>query len=221
MTKARKHFNCVVGVPSGGLWYADFAVRLIDLVANFTKKQVEGYTSQELRVVNVKSSILPKNRLELVRAAQAAKATHILFLDTDHTFPATLVHRLASHHKMVVAANCVTKTIPAQPTARRKAEDLQGEVVYTDMDSLGLEKVWRVGTGVMLIDMRVFDKIGNSVWEMKYLPHADTYQGEDWTFCEACEKAGIEIFVDHHLSWDVGHVGNYEFRHDVVGSVAS
>ena len=216
-----KHFNCVVGVPSGNFWYADFAVDLISLVSNFTKVKVPGYASQELRVVNVKSSILPKNRLELVRAAQAAKATHLLFIDTDHTFPITTVHQLASLHKMVVAANCVTKCIPAQPTGRRKAEDLQGEIVYTDMDDNSLEQVWRIGTGIMLIDMRVFEKIGNSVWEMKYLPHADTYQGEDWTFCEACEKAGIDLFVDHNLSWHVGHVGNYEFKHDVVGAIVS
>jgi hypothetical protein len=54
---------------------------------------------------------------------------------------------------------------------------------------------------------------------MVYKEEGDTYQGEDWTFCEACDKLGIPLFIDHDLSREVGHVGNYEFTHDVVGEV--
>jgi hypothetical protein len=67
--------------------------------------------------------------------------------------------------------------------------------------------------------MSVFDKIGMGVWDMKYLPEAGTYQGEDWTFCEACEKADIPLYIDHDVSKLVGHVGNFEFTHDYVGEV--
>lgn len=216
------HFSVVVGVPSGQHWLAQFGVDLISLVSSFTSKRVAGYHSSELRVVNVRSSILSKNRHDLVKAAQEMKATHLLFLDTDHTFPADLIHRLASSHRLVVAANCVTKQIPANPTARKKNPmNPKGDLVYTDPQSRGLEEVWRVGTGVMLINMKVFAKIGNGVWDMKYLPEADTYQGEDWSFCEACEKAGIPIYVDHDVSKQIGHVGNFEFTHDVVGVLAS
>jgi hypothetical protein len=216
----KKHLNCVLGIPSGQEWNAQFAVKVVNLVASFTQKQVPGYTSQELRVVNVRSSILPKNRMDLVTAAKTLKATHLLFIDSDHTFPTNLVHRLAAHGKPIVAVNCVTKTIPAIPTARAKAEDPRGACVYTDPDSTGLEQVWRIGTGVMLIEMSVFDKIGMGVWDMKYLPEAGTYQGEDWTFCEACEKASIPLYIDHDVSKLVGHVGNFEFTHDYVGELA-
>lgn len=215
-----EHFCVAVGIPSGQHWMAQFGVDLVNLVAGFTRKQVPGYRSQELRVVNVRSSILSKNRLDIVKAARAMKATHVMFLDTDHTFPPELIHRLAMHGQLVVAANCVTKQIPANTTARYKSETIpQGTPVYTD-DKEGLEEVWRVGTGVMLISMSVFDKIGNGVWDMKYLPEADTYQGEDWSFCEACAKAGIPIYVDHTISRRIGHLGTYEFTHDVVGTLA-
>lgn len=216
------HFSVAVGIPSGQYWLAQFGVDLISLVSAFTNKKVAGYKSSELRVVNVRSSILSKNRHDLVKAAQALKVSHLLFLDTDHTFPPDLIHRLASSHRLVVAANCVTKQIPANPTARRKnPTNPKGDPVYTDPDSRGLEEVWRVGTGVMLVNMKVFDKIGIGVWDMKYLPEEGTYQGEDWSFCEACEKAGIPLYVDHDVSKLVGHVGNYEFTHDVVGVLAS
>ena len=54
---------------------------------------------------------------------------------------------------------------------------------------------------------------------MKYLPEADTYQGEDWSFCQACEEKGVPLYIDHDVSKVIGHVGNYEFTHDVVGVV--
>lgn len=215
-----EHLNIIIAIPSGPYWNAKFAVDLVNLVSYFPTKQVLGYRSQSLRVVNVRSSILSKNRLDAVKAAKAARASHILFLDTDHTFPKDLVHRLASHGKLVVAANCVTKTLPASPTARALDTDPRGRPVYTDPDSTELERVWRIGTGVMLIALPVFEKIGNGVWDMKYLPEQDTYQGEDWSFCEACEKAEIPLYIDHDVSKEIGHEGHLVFTHDYVGEVA-
>jgi hypothetical protein len=214
------HLRLLVAVPSGTLWQAQFGVCLINLVAGFTKVKIPGFKSQSLQVANVRSSILSKNRLDAVKAAKAAHAHYILFLDTDHTFPVSLVHQLIQHRRLVVAANCVTKQIPAQPTARARVPHPQGVPVYSDPDSYGLEEVWRVGTGVMLINMKVFEQIGMGVWDMKYLPEEETYQGEDWTFCEACENAGIPLYIDHDLSKQIGHLGNYEFTHDVVGELA-
>lgn len=210
-------FRCVVGVPSGQSWNAQFGVDLVNLLIGVGQKPIPGYRGMDVRLVNVRSSILSKNRMDLVKAARQLKATHLLFIDSDQTFPSYLLHKLASWGKLVVAANCVTKQIPANPTARAKSANPKGEIVYTDPHSTGLEQVWRVGTGVMLINMKVFDKIGLGVWDMKYLPEEETYQGEDWTFCEACEKADIPIWIDHDVSKMVGHVGNYEFTHDVVG----
>lgn len=214
-----EHLKVLVAVPSGPYWNAKFAVDLINLVANFPNQRTPGYRSQELRVANVRSSILSKNRLDAVKMARENRCSHVLFLDTDHTFPRDLPQRLAAHGKLVVAANCVTKTLPANPTARARGEDPRGSVVYTDPDSSGLEQVWRIGTGVMMIAVSVFEKIGNGVWDMKYLPEADTYQGEDWSFCEACEKADIPLYIDHDLSLEIGHEGHLVFTHDYVGVV--
>lgn len=213
-------FRVVVGIPSGSTWVAQFAVDVVNLVSNFTKKQVGLYGSQSLQVVNVRSSVLPQNRLDLVRAAKELKASHLLFLDSDHTFPSDLIHRLASHHQQIVAANCVTKTIPATSTARAFSEkEPRGIPVYSDPGSHGLEQVWRVGTGIMLVHMPVFDRVPEDCWEMRFLPGPKRYQGEDWAFCEACEKANIPIFIDHDVSKLVGHVGNYEYTTAVIGEV--
>lgn len=214
-----EHLRVLLAIPSGQTWHAQFGIDLVNLVANFPQERTPGFKSQELRVANIRSSVLSKNRLDAVKVAKSAHAHYILFLDTDHTFPKNLVQKLVAHRKLVVAANCVTKQIPANPTARAKSENPKGAIVYSDPESWGLEEVWRIGTGVMLIHMSVFDKIGMGVWDMKYLPEEDTYQGEDWSFCEACEKAGIPLYIDHAVSKQVGHVGNYEFTHDVVGTL--
>ena len=71
----------------------------------------------------------------------------------------------------------------------------------------------------MLINMKVFDKIGNGVWDMKYIPEKDTYQGEDWSFCEACEEHGIPLYIDHDVSREVGHLGLMNYTHDLVGEI--
>ena len=214
------HLRMLVAVPSGQHWFAQFGIDLVTMVSSFVNIKVPGYRSQELRVANIRSSILSKNRLDAVKAAKAAHSHYILFLDTDHTFPKDLPQRLLSHGKLIVAANCVTKQVPAQPTARLfSSTDPQGIPCYSDPGKKGIEQVWRVGTGVMLINMKVFDKIGMGVWDMKYLPEADTYQGEDWSFCQACEQANIPIWVDHELSREVGHIGSLEYTHDLVGQI--
>lgn len=215
----KKHLRVLVVVPSGSHWVADFATSLISLVALFANKPVPGYASHELQVANIKGSILPKSRLNGLKAAKAAKATHLLFLDSDHTFKPDLLHRLLACDKDVVAANCVTKCIPAMSTARLfKEGDPQGEPVYSDADSVGLQKVWRIGTGVMLLSAKAFEQIPHDAFAMMYKEEADTYQGEDWTMCEALEKAGVPIYIDHGVSKTIGHVGMFNFTHDYVGT---
>lgn len=214
------HLKVVVGVPSGQHWIAQFGVDLGSLMVRFYMDRVPGYRSQELRVANVRSSILPKNRLDCVKVAKKIKADYLLFLDSDHSFPSNLLHRLISHGKAIVAANCVTKTIPAQTTARAfDPHDPQGIPVYSDPDKHGIEQIWRIGTGVMLIRRDALEKIPHNVWGMVYREDADTYQGEDWSFCAAAQELGIPIYIDHDLSREVGHIGNFEYTHQVVGEV--
>ena len=214
-----RRLKVVIGVPSGQTWNARFGVCLVNLVSYFANTRVPGYDAQALQVVNTRSSILSMNRMNIVKQAQALQADYVLFLDTDHTFPKELLHRLLSHGERVVAVNCVTKSIPACPTARRMSIDPKGEVVYSDPGMQGTEQVWRVGTGVMLVDLDIFQQLGHGCWEMKYRPEAETYQGEDWSFCEACEKVGIPIYVDHSASQVVGHEGMMEYTHDLVGTL--
>lgn len=212
-----------IAIPSQTTWPADFALCLLNLAMYVLQKPFPGYRQAEFKFFNKRSSILPKLRQELVEDAIKHNCTHLLFIDSDQTFPANLAHRLLSHGKDVVACNIVTKTIPAQPTARLKSAWPGGNVVYSDPDLHGLEQVWRVGTGVMLLNLCVFDKIQKPWFPMTYKSLGQDgrmeWEGEDWGFCSKLEDAGIPIFIDHDMSREIGHLGQMEYVHDLVGTV--
>lgn len=214
-----KRIKVLVGVPSlMGLWHEKFAMSLTHMISEFHARPLGNYRSQEVEVASVKGSILPNIRLDLVKRAMEREATHLLFVDTDQTFPRNTLHRLIQADKDVVACNIATKQIPAQPTARLyDPENLwHGKRVY-NLAGGGLQKVWRVGCGVMLIRMKVFEKTGLNVWGYEWKEEKQTYQGEDWSFCEACERREIDVWIDHGLSEYVKHIGDFAYDHNVVG----
>lgn len=216
-----KSVRVMVGVPSlMDLWHEKFSMSLCYMLTHWQHVPLGKFRNEEVKVESVKGSMLPNMRLDLVKRTRALNMTHLLFVDTDQTYPRDTLHRLIKHDVDVVACNIATKQIPAQPTARLWHPELGprgvGEKLYND-PSKGLQKVWRVGTGVMLIRLTVFDKIGLNVWGMPWQEGPQRYQGEDWSFVEACEKAGIDVYVDHAVSEEVKHWGLYGYDHNVVG----
>lgn len=212
-----RKLNLMIGFPSIGTWTSGFGMCLTAMVSHLLAHPVPGFRDPEIRPMQVKGSILPRGRLNLVRGAQNRKCTHLLFIDTDQTFPKDTAHRLLQHGKQVVGCNIATKQIPASTTARQKSENFWGIPVYTDPNSPRLEKVWRLGAGIMLLDMRVFEKIGLGCFQILWIEAIQDYQGEDWSMCQALERTGVDIWVDHQLSDEVGHLGEYEYKHNVVG----
>lgn len=214
-----KRVKVLVGVPSlMDLWHEKFAMSLCYMLTHWQREKLGSYRQEEVVVESVKGSMLPNLRLDLVKRAIKLDCTHLLFVDTDQTFPRDMLHRLIKHDEDVVACNIATKQIPATPTARtfNLEKPGVGDLVY-NQPGKGLQKVWRVGTGVMLIRLKVFEKTGLNVWGMPWQEAVQRYQGEDWTFVEACEKLGIDVFIDHDVSEQVKHWGLFGYDHDVVG----
>jgi hypothetical protein len=188
------------------------------------KTKVPGYTSQQTATDHVQGSILPRSRYRMVVEAMQRKCTHLLFVDTDQTFPRNTLHRMLAHKVGVVAANIATKSIPAQPTARAapKGQDKGfGTPVFTDPESKGLERVWRVGTGLMLVDMEVFKRTGPKIFSIDWHDDVADYGGEDWSMVKAFESVNEPIWIDHDLSREVGHIGYMVYTHELVGEVSS
>lgn len=204
-----------VQISCAGPWSNHFGVCIVDLVLATLNAHAGGVPAVEQLWVNHRmGSILPQLRHQAVRDAQKREATHLLFVDSDQTFPSTTVIQLLSHRLSVVGCNVATKSFPANPTARKKGSTPTGELVFTSERSPALEKVWRLGFGIMLIELSVFAKLAPPWFGITYRPEVDDYQGEDWYFCERLEEAGIGLYVDHIVSLNVGHVGDHTYTHE-------
>ncbi|MHB1098729.1 MAG: hypothetical protein ACYCZR_04165 [Burkholderiales bacterium] len=209
--------SVMIAIPSGSDWKADFGMSLAGLIASINKPLRKGKQIEMLRLWNTKGSILSRSRQTLVEKAQAEKVSHILFLDSDMVFPEWTLHRMLDLELMVVAANCATKQLPSTPTARHyDPMTVAGEQVYSNGTGKLIEEVWRVGTGVMLINMKVFDKVPSPWFDITCNETLKDYTGEDWNFCKKLQDAGIPIHIDHVLSQHIGHVGSYTFTHNDV-----
>lgn len=205
-----------IGIPSGSDWKADFGMSLAGMVAASGKPLKGGGHIERLEMWNTKGSVLSRSRQTLVNRALELRCTHLLFVDSDMTFPKWTLHQLLSANKAIVAANCPVKTIPSSPTARQKGDTVAGKLVHS-VDNAGLEKVWRVGTGVMLIQTKVFQDVPKPWFEVLWNGDIEDYTGEDWKFCEKLDQAGIPIWIDHDLSKHIGHVGSYTYTHADIG----
>ncbi len=211
-----RELKLIIGVPSTGKWEADFGLSLVQLFADATRK-FEGWDNQQMMVLHKRGSILPQMRQQMLEQAIARKATHVLFLDSDQRFPHWTLRRLVHWGKPVVAANVPTKQIPSNPSARQfDPHQRGGRKVYTRAGMDGLEQVWRVGTGIMLVELAAVKDLPKPWFPVLWKEEIGDFQGEDWGFCEVLEKAGIPIYVDHKLSWEVEHLGVFRYAHDHV-----
>lgn len=209
----------VVGVamPSSGTIYAKTALSMMALGCNFGMKRVEGYDIQRLHILTAYGSMLGEQRDSCVRMALRSKCDYLIFIDADQTFPKDMIHRLISHDVDVVGANIPIKKIPSRPTAI----GLDQKLLFTDPDSTGLVQVHRVGTGVMCINMKIFERLPRPWFYQEWVEAVQHTRGEDDYFCEKIRKAGRKIFIDQDLSKEIGHVGDFVYSHDFVGEVAS
>jgi hypothetical protein len=188
-----------IGLPCGDMVYTDFAMSL-NAACIYTLQQ-----GVEIRaIITKKGSLVHQARCSLVEEARNTGADHLLMVDSDHIFPKDMITRLVGHDKDIVAVHSVTK----RPPVRSNCEDLKGQRLTKP--GAGLEEVSRIGTGIMLVSMKVFDKLRQPYFEYKFekgLFKTPRWTGEDYNFCEAARHKGFKIYCDHDLSKECYHIG--------------
>jgi len=178
--------------PSGDMVHADFALALAGL-CNSTPPL-------ETPIVNNKSSIVAAARNDGVRRARELGCDHILFLDSDMTFPRTTLHRLLVHREAIVGATYV-KRVPPFALLGAALESLP------TTDARGLTEMRRIPTGCLLIRLEVFDALARPYFRYVTDEAGGEIVGEDYVFCDRARAAGFRIWCDAALSLEIGHLG--------------
>ena len=182
-----------IAIPSGDMVHADFAMSLATLCFN---PGVRAF------VINAKSSLVMVGRNQCVEAARMAKATHILFLDSDLTFPPNILARLLARNKDIVGGLYIQRVPPHLPLG----------VTYEgarEVITSGLRRMQQMPTGCLLINLSVFDQLPKPWFNTKQVD--DKIMGEDYYFCERALQAGFEIWCDGDVSREIAHVGQKSF----------
>jgi hypothetical protein len=171
-------------------------------------------TTDAISLKIMQGTIIQNQRADLCLDAMREGCSHILFIDSDMTFPQDMVQRLLKHDVDIVAANCARRRMPTGPTAQNYDENGVRQLVYTMPDSTGLEEVGSIGTGIMLIKKEVFQNMSEPWFDMPWQTGKRGYMGEDVFFCKKAQELGFKVYIDHDVSKEIGHIGTFEFKHD-------
>lgn len=201
----------VIGGPTREIVPAAFAVDLAALYGNLLSMR---WPWSSVTLGFIQSTHVHVGRNAFLDGAIARQATHVLWLDTDMTFPEDTARRLAAHNRPIVACNCVMKTVPPLCTAQ-----WGGQRVETRPDSTGLQAVDSVGMAVMLMQTDVVADLPRP-WFRHERTDDGRDIGEDIAFCRALRNAGHQILIDHDLSKEIGHIGPYTYRPAGAAQVA-
>jgi hypothetical protein len=161
----------------------------------------------QLEVFMRRSSVLPRCRNALVKDAVEWGADYLLWVDADHSFPKRSLLHLLSLNLPVVGVNYPRRAHPTSPTA----VSLEGELIWTtpDLAARGeLQEVRHLGLGFCLIDMNVVHTLrsrGEPLFVLEMLGDGLSVVAEDVFFFRRIREAGFAVFVDHGLSWHIGH----------------
>lgn len=159
-------------------------------------------------------------RQELMEVIRNRGTSWTLWLDTDMRFPKDTLVRLINHQQPVVGINYAKRRVPTDYVAIKKLGLEDGErsqrLATTD-ESEGLEEVEAMGFGACLIRGDVImdlPELTEGPWfDIEWLPERGQWIGEDVSFFRLVrEKLGYRLFVDHDLSKECAHIGQWEYR---------
>jgi hypothetical protein len=177
-----------------------------------------GYDSRfrqgDQAIYTVAGTLIFDQRNKLAEAALENGCDYVLWIDADMRFPKNTIERLLAHDKDIVGVNATTRAVPVGPTAKNLKIDLEKKENHwysvVSKGKTGIERVTAIGCGVMLVKRKVFEETPKPWFYFYEIPGGRTL-GEDVHFCIAAHDAGFETWVDHDLSLEIGHIGQYTY----------
>jgi len=198
----------LIAVPSFDLCHSDFTTSLAGLLMH---RAYDRAMSRDVKIAyqNVKSTIIHSARAILVQSAMDNDCTHILFLDSDLTFPPNTLNRLIAHHQPFVCATYVKRHPPHELLGKPNEEAAKYKQSVKPMGVIQMEEV---PLGCALISLRVFDRLPRPHFSYVCGPTPADDISEDIGFCRAVRASGESIYCDPTLSRELGHLTTKAMR---------
>ena len=170
-------------------------------------------TKHDIDIYTAAGTLIFDQRNKLVKTSLEAKCDYIVFIDADMRFPRDTIMRLLQHNKEIIGVNATTRSEPVVPTAKMLHIEKDGSCTWQPIYSnslKGISKADGIGCGVMMIKADVFNRIQEPYFYFEQLPD-NKILGEDIYFCVKAKDAGIDTWVDHDLSMEIKHIGQYTY----------
>lgn len=179
-----------LGLPTNRGFRHQTTQSLLDLVAQ--NKEYEF-----IPITETEGMTIEDNRNNIVERAK--KADYLLFIDDDMVFPPTLLKDLLKHKKDVIGVNSRTKS--GRPTV--KLSGIQRAMIPSTLFSCD-----QVGTGIMLIDCKIFKHPEFKPPYFKFERYATgkVKKGEDIYFCDSVRSLGYEVWCDPKI--EIKHIAD-------------
>jgi hypothetical protein len=203
-------YRLAILLPCRDILHSAFAYDLARLTAYWSARHVP--KGGALHLFTSQGTLIADQRQNLVLEALKVEADYVLWCDTDMRFPKDIVDRLHAHGKDVVAANYSTRRVPCKPVAFADASCRN--LVYTNADSTGLEEAYAIGMGAMLERADIYKKLALPFFSIGYSQAAQDFFGEDVFHCHKLREVGVKVYIDHDVSKEVRHIGNFEFANE-------
>lgn len=192
-----------VAIPSHNMSCTSTMLCLATLVTHMSASGILG------GLFNIQASDIANGRNMLVKRVQEKSgdaASHILWIDSDQSFPNDGASRLLSHNIPIVGCNYSTRIPPYRVAGRLMDDDAWGNG--------GLQPAKILPGGFCLVSMDVYKKIP-SPWYTEHFEEEAINENnpfghvlDDDNFCRKAREYGYTPMCDCDYSRYIGHQGS-------------
>jgi hypothetical protein len=192
----------VICVPTNGMVHSLFTFCLVNAIRYTESQGIPVILDMDAGTV-----LSNQRQVLLDTAINNHQAEHIMWLDSDMTFPEDVIVKLLEHRKQVVCATYSKRVEPFHPTAFANIDPVEP----VDTTDHGLVEVKYSGMGCLLMRSSAIDDIPSPHFPLTWHAPSGTWHGEDMGLCNLLDATGITIYCDLDLSREIGHIGQREF----------
>lgn len=136
--------------------------------------------------------------------AEGSNIEWLFWLDSDMVFPQYTLHALMQHQRDIVGCTYVRRSPPFDVHGKT----LEGKP--RDVTNEKLVELSALPTGCLLVRREVFRSLKKPYFRTLFreeTPEKPALEyGEDYVFCSMARTAGYRIWLDAHLSKEIGHI---------------